>query len=187
MQANLNGYNSIVRKLHPATPKQTWAIFCMTGWDVRNCELGIEQASGIIEDLKNGKPFFPEHFNGARQIKKLKPKNSNLEILYAAQRAGEEAAKNCKPIPMIVEDTDRQYYVPQGVCGFAWVKIRPGNCSFANFLKKSKLATKSYTGGVDYYIHAGGQSYEIKRAYASAFAKVLQEYGIDASTRSRLD
>jgi len=35
----------------PATKRQTWAIFCLKGGDVRNKGLTQQQASDMIQDL----------------------------------------------------------------------------------------------------------------------------------------
>lgn len=80
------------------------------------------------------------------------------------------------------------YHVPQGVCGFAWVNIRPGNSSFARWCtKNSKGRPNSYEGGVNVWVHQFGQSMECKEAYARAFAAVLTEAGIKAYAGSRMD
>ena len=41
------------------------------------------------------------------------------------------------------------WHAPEGVCGFAWVKVSPGNSSFAKWLVKNKMARKGYYGGVE--------------------------------------
>ena len=62
---------------------------------------------------------------------------------------------------------------PFPICGFANLNIRPGNGAFARWLKKEKLAEKSYQGGVSIYIHEFGQSYDRKLAMARAMEKCL--------------
>lgn len=43
------------------TKRQTWAVFCMTGVDIRNCDLNREEVSNMIGDLKSkGEHFLPE-------------------------------------------------------------------------------------------------------------------------------
>lgn len=112
------------------------------------------------------------------------------EIFRAATEAGNAAAKACVPTPMVVSETypgDKQWYVPDGVCGFAWVIIRPGNSSAAIYAKKHYRAQKAYHGGMQIWCPLGTQSYEIKTAWADAFAKVLQDNGIKAYSGGRLD
>ena len=113
-----------------------------------------------------------------------------------AVAAGLAAGAAKKPTPMIVSEmagmskvVTQQWYVPEGPCGFAWVNVSPGNSPFANWLKKNKLAGKSYAGGVDIWISDFGQSVEQKEACASAMAKVLQmELGMSSIyASSRLD
>jgi hypothetical protein len=110
------------------------------------------------------------------------------DLFLRAQSAGMKALQEATPTPMVVRDANvltgqplaggRQYFVADGVCGFAWVHISPGNCSFANWLKRSGHARKSYYGGVDVYIHEGNQSMERKQAYARAMAKIFNEANI---------
>jgi hypothetical protein len=112
---------------------------------------------------------------------------------------GNHAANDCIPTPMIVgspthilgNDIDPNkptYYVPSGVCGFAWINVRDGRSSFARWLKKNDLGRPdSYYGGVTIWVYKFGQSYEKKRAYAGAFSSVLNEAGIKAYSMSRLD
>lgn len=122
------------------------------------------------------------------------------ETLYCKARiAGLEAAKSRTPTPMIVREhvnmldddspVKKQWFVPQGVCGFAWVVISPGTCSFAKWMKKQGLAKRHYYGGMSYWVGdlTFGQSMELKEAYATAFAKVLNENGIKAYSDSRMD
>lgn len=127
-------------------------------------------------------------------------KKAEMKALYKrADAAGKAAAEKRVPIPMVVvqranplDDNSpivkRYAPVMGGVCGFAWVNIKPGYSAFANWLKKNKLADKSYYGGVDVWVGGYGQSMEKKEAYANAFAAVLRaEAGINAMSMSRLD
>lgn len=120
------------------------------------------------------------------------------DLARRADEAGRKAAAERVPEPMIVvqranpfDDSSpivRQYApVMDGVCGFAWVTIRPGTCSFAHWAKKNLGARKAYYGGVEIWISEYGQSYERKYAYAHAFAEVLQEAGVKAYAGGRLD
>jgi hypothetical protein len=80
-------------------------------------------------------------------------------------------------------------YRLQGLCGFAWINIKPATSSFAKWLKASGLArTDSYYGGLSIWVSLFGQCVEKKEAYANAFASVLNENGIPrAYAGSRLD
>lgn len=123
-----------------------------------------------------------------------------------ADAAGKAAAEAHRPTPMHVVQRENPFddsspivrrYAPvmDGVCGFAWINIRPGNSPFANWAKKQsrpgrpdwELARKSYHGGVDIWVSDYGQSYELKLAYARGYAKVLAEAGIKAYASGRLD
>lgn len=128
----------------------------------------------------------------------------NQAIYDEAHAAGMAAAKKCVPTPMIVTEHENAWddsspvvkqYAPimGGVCGFAWVNVRPGVCSFARWASKRDLGyADSYYGGYTIYVHGTDfpgfeQSMEIKEAYAGAFAAVLRSHGINASARSRMD
>jgi hypothetical protein len=129
---------------------------------------------------------------------KLSP--SDCAALYAkADAAGKAAAAARVPVPMVVVQranplndaspvVKRYAPVMGGVCGFAWVIVRPGNSAFANYLKKRGLARPdSYAGGVNLWVGDYGQSMEKKEAYAGAFADVLQDAGLRAYSNSRMD
>lgn len=126
----------------------------------------------------------------------------NAEIMRAACAAGQLAAEQCEPVPMVVgtavglsdriDTTKPLYYVAGGVCGFAGVVIRPATCSLVRYLRKLGTGYKHYYGG--WYVPARPvvagalvQSYEINRAYASAMARVLNDAGVTCYVDSRLD
>ena len=107
------------------------------------------------------------------------------EIYDKAFQAGHEAAKRCIPNPMVVEQHEsplddsspvsKQWVVPSGVCGFAWVVVKPGTSSFARWLSKNGIARKHYYGGVSIWISHYNQSMELKEAHARAMSLSLQE------------
>ena len=121
-----------------------------------------------------------------------------IESLYIqAHDAGNNAVTQTTVTPMIVSqqanplddgsETIKQWYVEDGVCGFASVIIKPANNKFAKFLVANQLARKHYAGGVSMSIRDFNQSLTKKEAYAYAFAKVLNDNGITAYVDSRMD
>lgn len=107
-----------------------------------------------------------------------------------AEAAGAAAAVAVTPNAMIVAEASsgQTWHVSEGVCGFGWVVVNPGNSSFAHWAKKHKPTHPEYGGGLCVrYVGEYGQSYERKRAFAAAFAEVLRNYGVQARARSRLD
>jgi hypothetical protein len=87
-------------------------------------------------------------------------------------------------------------YVAEGVCGFAYVYVRPANSRLANYLRKQGMGrTDDYHGGllVRLWQVCGNddlrycQSYARNCASAQAFAAVLREAGIDATVQTRVD
>lgn len=77
---------------------------------------------------------------------------------------------------------------PFPICGFAWVKVYPGNCAFANWLRKNGHGeTNDFGGGLSIWISQYNQSCDLKYAYAKGMAKVFADAGIKAYAESRLD
>lgn len=127
------------------------------------------------------------------------------EIMAEAHEAGMAAGNAHKPTPMVVakhqnmlddnSPVEKTWYVPSGVCGFAYVVTNEhGNGKFVKYLKSigkgfgCGAGEPHYYGG--YYVHwvsEFGQSYEKKLAFAGAFTGVLKDYGIKAYVDSRLD
>lgn len=121
----------------------------------------------------------------AAESKARKAKYAAFEAAFEkAVEAGKAAGLAKVPQPMMVSEhanplndaspVKRAWLVESGVCGFAWVSVSPGNSSFAKWLVKSKLARKSYYGGVEISVSDFGQSMERKEACASAMAEVLK-------------
>ena len=125
--------------------------------------------------------------------------NNPAEIYAEAHSAGMAAGNKSKPVPMVVgtpstplgNDIDyskETYYVADGVCGFAWVNIKPARGKFVTWLKKADIGRKdNYYGGYTIWVSEFGQSVTRKENYARAFAKVLGDNGITAYNMSRLD
>ena len=119
-------------------------------------------------------------------------------IYWEAVKAGKEAAEKCMPNPMVVQEHEnmlddnspvkKSYFVADGVCGFAWIKISPANCAFANWVRKNGFgSTDPYAGGLTIWVSDYGQSMQRKEAYAGAFVDVLQKNKIMACAMSRMD
>ncbi|MBA87721.1 MAG: hypothetical protein CMB16_00440 [Euryarchaeota archaeon] len=121
------------------------------------------------------------------------------DLYVKADLAGVKAGNDALPTPMVVgspttplgDDIDPKkpmYFVNDGVCGFAWVNIKPARGKFITWLKSMGIGRKdSYYGGYTIWVSGFGQSYERKNAYANAFAKVLNDNGIKAYAMGRLD
>lgn len=169
-----------------ATKKQLWALFCITKKDYRDSDISFEEASRLIEEANRNKKDY-------------------VSILEMAEKAGMEAHEAKIPVPMIVQqhsnvlddnsEVEKQWYVPSGVCGFAWVVIpyKGEGIKFINALKKKGIfkengkISKSYYGGYHYWVSTMTQSMEKKEAFAREFSRVLQENGIDCYPTSRMD
>lgn len=120
--------------------------------------------------------------------------------------AGLAKMNECKPTPMIVgtpttpfgNDIDPNkdiYFVPGGVCGFAWVTVTPGTHGFAKWVTKQGLAHKGYYGGTEISINERltgltgplVQSMELKEAFARGYAAALKDEGITTYVQTRMD
>ena len=119
------------------------------------------------------------------------------DIYQQAHEHGNLAVKMAFVTPMVVQQREnplnddskvvREYFINDGVCGFASVTVKPANCKFAKFLVANGLGRKSFNGGVSMSVRDFNQSLTKKEAYAYAFASVLNEYGIKAYVESRMD
>ena len=121
------------------------------------------------------------------------------DLFNEAFKAGFKAGEEYTPTPVIfgspstpfgsdVDLSKPHSYEAEGVCGFAWVNVKPGNSRFARWLKKEGHArTDSYYGGVTIWIRDHNQSYERKYAHAQVLAKILEEAGVKAYANGRLD
>lgn len=130
-----------------------------------------------------------------------------MKALHArAAEAGSLAWRAARPTPMaVIQPNDPVAsllgddsaggevidVVMDGVCGFAWVTVRPGTSRFARWLVKEGIGSPdSYRGGVSVREYGGdrySQSYTRKMAAAEAYAAVLREAGIKAYADGRLD
>lgn len=111
------------------------------------------------------------------------------KIISDAHEAGCKAVEALEVPAMMVTDGKHSWHVSDGVCGFAWVTVKPANSKIAKYMKDViRIANKSVCEpGIKYWISAYNQSMHKKEAYAYAFAKVLQENGIKAYAGSRMD
>ena len=117
------------------------------------------------------------------------------DLYTQARAAGLAAAQAAQVTPMIIQQHKnmlddnspvvKQYFVSDGVCGFASVIVR--NIKFANQLKKLGIGRKNYGTGWNISVQDFNQSLQRKESYAYAFAKVLRDAGIDATVDSRMD
>lgn len=108
-------------------------------------------------------------------------------LWHKACEAGRAAAQEKKPQMVVAVDVSGLTSSPFPICGFSWVHVSPGNCPFANWLKKKGYARAAYSGGVEVWIGDYNQSYDMKMAHADAAAAVLRDAGIKAYGGGRLD
>ena len=119
------------------------------------------------------------------------------ELYDEALKRGEEEAKKCVPVPMTVQQhaspvddaspVVKEWYVPGGVCGFAWVWFPDGRSAVCNFFRKIKAGSKHYQGGYNVRCPLMTQSMQTKEAWARGFSNVFQDAGINCYAQSRMD
>lgn len=131
------------------------------------------------------------------------PKNEHTAFaaLYAqAVAAAKAAAAACTPTPMVVSEAQglsdlpkpggKSWYVPDGVCGFAWVHMK-ATLPFARWAKAQGHARKGYPTGCDISAYRMApeinQSLERGEAAARAAAAVLRQAGVECFAESRID
>lgn len=105
------------------------------------------------------------------------------EIFNVAHAKGMEAVTAKVATPMVLE---KYGTIWDGMCGFGWVDFTDARKPFPKWLIKRDLAWVT-NPGVRMFSNTNEQSIDKNRAYAEAFAKVLQANGVDCSTGSRLD
>lgn len=128
--------------------------------------------------------------------------SAEQKIFDEALEAGKKAWAECTPTPMVVGEAKSlfssgidyskpTYYVADGVCGFAWVTIKPARGKFVSWLKKNKIGRTGTYGGwmISSNVNKSdfSQSMQRKEAFCEAFAKVLRNHGLNAYAESRLD
>ena len=139
----------------------------------------------------------------------LKLSKAEMEALLSrAGAAGDAAFRAAIPAPMVVytpanlmgslmggddggpDPSKPVHLVNEGVCGTAWVNIKPGGSRFARWLVKEGYGrSDSYRGGVSlslYQVCGDRMSQSLTRweAAARAVAEVLREAGITAHAES---
>jgi len=129
--------------------------------------------------------------------KKALTKNQCHNIYVEAYEAGMKAGNEVgvpkfvvgTPTTPLGNDIDfkKETFIMDGLCGFAWVTIKPARGAFVNYLKGRKVGSNGYYGGYEIWVREFGQSVDRKAAFAQAFADVLNKYGISAYAGSRLD
>ena len=176
----------------PATRRQLWALFCITKEDWRERGLTKAEASDLIKKLGNKK----------HTKKKSSKKNDYVALHEKALAAGMKALNECVPNPMVVQQhanmmddnspVVKSWYVGDGVCGFAWVRVKckGEGLRFINAMKKhgiDRWRKDDYYGGYQLWVREGNQSMQRKEAFAEAYAEVLREAGVKAYAGSRMD
>ena len=104
-------------------------------------------------------------------------------MLIEAHERGHNAAMNAELQMIAVVGYEDE---PFPICGFGSIRVKGiRGKTLTEFQKRG--FSKSYTSGQVLSVRDYNQSYDMKKAYAQAFAKVLQENGFNAWAEARLD
>ena len=120
-------------------------------------------------------------------------KAGHAELWAKATQAANQAWHNANVREMVVSDGTQEWRVPEGVCGFASLIVKPANSSFALWLKANARTHKHYAGGLAVGSSTlvsedlMSQSYERKVAAIRAAVAVLRAEGINCGMWDRLD
>lgn len=123
------------------------------------------------------------------------------KLLDLSAAAAEKAYIACEPAAMVVYEASifsdapkpggKSWYAADGVCGFAWIVVKPATSSFGRWLSSNNIGYKAYTGGWVIPTHALvgqiGQSLERAEAAVRAAAQVLRDNNINCYVESRMD
>jgi hypothetical protein len=126
-------------------------------------------------------------------------------LMLGAHAAGMAAGHAAMPPTMFVREhasplddsspVVKEWAVPAGPCGFAWVTLRPANSRAAKVMAEvftgkfgGHAKRNSYEGGMMLWVYEFGQSMVRKEAYAHAFTRHLRDAGLDkVYSGSRMD
>lgn len=118
----------------------------------------------------------------------------NKKLWVEAQDSAAAAVLKIKVEPMVVTDGRNSWFIGDGVCGFAWLEIRPASkagkndCDFVKYLKSIRIGGyDDYSKSYNIWVHDFGQCMQKKEAYARGLAAVLKNSGIDVRVKSRMD
>jgi hypothetical protein len=132
-------------------------------------------------------------------------KDKFFAICDAAHEAGIKAVSDLAVVPMLVgqetslfsgkiDYTKPVEYIADGVCGFAWVSVKPehkGNTRLGKderiVLEAAGFSKNDYEKTYQLWISLFNQSMQKKEKYAAEYAKVLRANGIRAYSGSRMD
>lgn len=191
----------LIGRTMEASKPQTWAVFCATGYDIRTLGLSRELVGNWLTRFNSGESEVVINeiiAAGGILKKKVSAKVDYQELYDKAHAAGMDAVSKLNVVPMVVQEradplndnspVRKQWIIDDGVCGFAWITVRPGNSAFAKWLKAKGLARiDHYEGGMKIWISLFNQSMQKKETYASAFAQVIRDAGIKCYSGSRMD
>jgi len=184
-------YKNIVPKEsdkgQPMHSGQTMAVRIATGYDIRECKSDKYEVTVLLNKINSGEDFVMPEGAEQREIVDFR-KFKYFKFWCEAWQSGVKAFEACNPIPMVVEthadvandnsEIVGASIVKDGICGFAWINIKPGTSSFSRWLAKEgyAYADKSRGGITLSIMYKGSQSMARKVAMAYAMMDVFRTY-----------
>lgn len=171
------------------SPRQTFAVYCKTRFDVRACNPTQAEVDQVFKAEAAEAAAIVAKWPGAiaKGGSVAAPRKDWAKVYAEAQAAGAKAGASVECVPMVINGGGKTYHVPDGVCGFAGIVVKDARSSFAKWLKANDLARNNYEGGKYIPVHEYGQSLTRKEAHATAMAEVLRAHGVDCRADSRID
>jgi len=116
------------------------------------------------------------------------------DAMEAGSEAGDRAFDEAQPVALVeatvtgaVRPGGREFTMPHGLCGFAWVHVPNAGSAFGRWVKKHHGARTGYPSGLNWSVRQYGQCYEAKVAFADAAADLLRARGYKVWSGDRLD
>lgn len=114
------------------------------------------------------------------------------DVYNEAKGAAKQAFAMATPTPMVVTGDKEDYFISEGLCGFAWVTVKLDARTQEGRALRELGATGSASRGWQFSFNDivpeyRGQSVERMMVGCQAFANVLNSWGVEARATYRLD
>lgn len=185
-----------------ATPRQRWALYCITKKDYRNEVLSKEEAARLIKEL--GNPDYKKKSKKTLSEELLDYLKENIDYIYNAcldEIGYKSIIEDDEHVP---EDKRKRFAFVGCGCGITWLKYRKNNkkaeeiadaaCKFRENevleMLLKKLPKKIYNNLKNIgcpFEAIWSQQKNLQTTYYSFICKFAESKGIKMSYESRLD
>ena len=176
-----------------ATPRQTWAIFCMTHRDHRALKLSKGKASEIIGKLMNGETVLDCPCGGIHTVKPRLTEERVKIMIAEAREAGRKAGlEQLAKLQAegdkwkVKDESGREVGKMLDLCGGAWLVIDAKQAFYRIAKELSKdnrlrfSCDRNYSGGghLSIYDMSNRQEASVNKACYEAAKEVLEKQGV---------